>query len=131
MDMLDKKGEAIMELEKAIEEGDGTLIDYSSLGKKYLISGQDFKRVEEYCENECMGIKFLMNANFLRELVSSLFAAGFKPPFSNDDFESRKFSSHLKQNGIMESMEKKFGTDNVELVSKIVVKSTYNFLHKI
>jgi len=107
------------------------LIDYFSVDKEYKIYSKDFEKVEEYCENECMGIKFLMNANFLRELVKALYAVGFSPPFTNDDFKSKKLREFLKQNGIIGSMEKQFGTDNIELVSKIVIKSTYNFLHKI
>ena len=107
------------------------LIDYSSMDRKYKITTGDFKKVEEYCENECMGIKFLMNANFLRQLVKAFFAANFSPPFTNNDFKSEKFKNYLKQNGLIDSMVKQFGTDDIELVSKIVIKSTYNFLYKI
>jgi hypothetical protein len=116
---------------KEMETQSSSLIKYISMGKKYPISNNDFQKVEEYCENECMGIKFLMNANFLLELVKSLFSAGFTPPFVNDDFESEKFKDFINESGLIDSMEKQFGTTNVELVSKIVIKSTYNFLHKI
>lgn len=113
------------------ENDNNILIDYSSMDKKYTITKGDFEKVEEYCENECMGIKFLMNANFLRQLVKAFFTANFSPPFTNNDFESEKFKNYLKQNGLVDSMIKQFGTDDIELVSKIVIKSTYNFLHKI
>lgn len=109
----------------------GNLIVYSSLGKEYIISERDFEKVEEYCENECMGIKFLINANFLRQLVKSLFRGGFRPPFTNEDFSSDEYRDHLIKEGMIDTMEKMFGADDVELVSKIVIKSTYNFLHKI
>lgn len=109
----------------------GNLIVYSSMGKEYVISERDFEKVEEYCENECMGIKFLINANFLRQLVKALFSGGFEPPFTNDDFSSENYQDHLKEEGIIDTMEKMFGAGDVELVAKIVIKSTYNFLHKI
>ncbi|WP_455391490.1 hypothetical protein [[Eubacterium] cellulosolvens] len=114
-----------------IENTKNILIDYISMDKKYIITTGDFEKVEEYCENECMGIKFLMNANFLRQLVKAFFSVDFSPPFTNDDFKSEKFKEYLKQNGLVDSMVKQFGTDDIELVSKIVIKSTYNFLHKI
>ena len=101
------------------------------MDKKYIITKGDFEKVEEYCENECMGIKFLMNANFLRQLVKVLFDANFSPPFNNDDFNSKEYKDLLEQNGLVSSMQKQFGTEDVQLVSKIVIKSTYNFLHKI
>ncbi len=110
---------------------ENTLIDYSLTDKQYTISKGDFEKVEEYCENECMGIKFLSNANFLRELVKGLFTLGVSPPFTLDDFKTDKFKEYLKENGMIENMEKQFGTDDIELVSKIVIKSTYNFLHKV
>jgi len=107
------------------------LVNYESMDKQYIITNGDFEKVEEYCENECMGIKFLMNANFLRQLVKALFNADFKPPFTNDDFKSKIFCKILNENGLIDIMHKQYGTDNIELVSKIVIKSTYNFLHKI
>ena len=113
------------------ENENNILIDYFSMDNKYIITKGDFEKVEEYCENECMGIKFLMNANFLRQLVKALFSAKFSPPFTNNDFESQKYKNYLKQNGLVNSMVKQFGTDDIKLVSKIVIKSTYNFLHKI
>jgi hypothetical protein len=108
-----------------------TLIDYSLDEKKYIISQGDFEKVEEYCENECMGIKFLTNANFLRELVKVFNDLGIEPPFSIDDFKTPEFQKALKSNGMLDRMEKQFGTKDIELVAKIVIKSTYNFLHKV
>jgi len=112
-------------------EDKNILIKYSSLGKNYIISQGDFEKVEKYCENECMGIKFLMNANFLRDLVRVLIDLGCEPPFTNNDFTSKEYKKSLKERELLNSMEKKFGTDDIELVSKIVIKSTYNFIHKI
>jgi hypothetical protein len=110
---------------------ENALIDYSLADKKYIISQGDFEKVEEYCENECMGIKFLTNANFLRELVKVLNELGVEPPFSIDDFKSKEFIKLSKEKGLTEKMEKQFGTKDIELVAKIVIKSTYNFLHKV
>ena len=116
-------------LERATNK-ENVLIDYSLTDKQYIISQGDFEKVEEYCENECMGIKFLMNAAFLKKLVRSLLFANFQPPFTTEDFKSEKFRKFLKDNGIIELMQNQFGTDDVELIAKIVIKSTYNFLHK-
>ena len=112
-------------------KSENALIDYSLADKQYIISKGDFEKVEEYCENECMGIKFLTNANFLRELVKILDELGVEPPFSIDNFKSKEFRKALKENGMLEKMEKQFGTKDIELVAKIVIKSTYNFLHKV
>jgi hypothetical protein len=106
------------------------LIDYTLDDKRYIITSGDFDKVKEFCENDCMGIKFLMNARFLKKLVKILLKAGFKPPYTNDSFKSLDFKDFLEQNGMMRSMKRKFGIDDVELVTKIVIKSTYNFLHK-
>jgi hypothetical protein len=120
-----------LEKNRNSEKINNNLIEYLSMDKQYIITNGDFKKVEEYCENECMGIKFLMNANFLRELVKALFSAEFNPPFTNKDFISEKFKRYLKEYGFIDRMNTQYGTDDVELVSKIVIKSTYNFLHKI
>ncbi len=114
-----------------MEENSEPLIQYNSGNSDYVLTQSDFKKVEEYCENECMGIKFLINANFLREIVNAIQSTGEKPPFTNEIFNSEELKEILAENDMLDSMVQKFGTDDVSLVSKIVIKSTYNFLHKI
>ncbi|MCK5561541.1 MAG: hypothetical protein KAJ51_13140 [Thermoplasmata archaeon] len=107
---------------------DKIIIDYILDGERCKISYLDFEKVNDYCENECMGIKFLMNANFLKKLVKSLLFADFSPPFTLGDFKSEKFRKFLIDNGMLESMRKQYGTDDIELVTKLIIKSTYDFL---
>ena len=107
------------------------LVDYSEREKNYQIFSDDFEKIEEYCQNECMGVKFLINANFLRELVKNLQVLNFLPPFTVDDFISEKSKESLKKNGVYKLMEKNFGTDDLKLVASLVIKQTYNFLHKV
>ena len=44
------------------------LINYAEGDKEYTLYSIDFEKVKQYCENECMGIKFLINANFFYSL---------------------------------------------------------------
>lgn len=104
------------------------IIDYILDGKRYKISYLDFEKVNDYCENECMGIKFLMNANFLKKLVKSILFADFSLPFTLEDFKSEKYRKFLNDNGMLESMRKLYGTDDVELVTKLIIISTHEFL---
>ena len=110
---------------------DNLLINYREGERAYFIYNKDFERIEQYCENECMGIRFLMNANFLRELVRNLLSLNFAPPFGIEEFISEKSTQSLEEKGIIEKMRQSFGTDDLKLVALLVIKQTYNFLNKV
>jgi len=107
------------------------LIKYREGERVYNIFSDDFEKVRHYCLNECMGIQFLNSAEFLLKLVNILKETGAKPPFDYSDFVSEKIKKILKEKGYYKEMEKKFGTPDLDLVVTIIIKQTYNFLHKI
>jgi hypothetical protein len=111
-------------------KGAKEVIEYDLDGKKYIITENDFDRVNAYCEDDCMGIKFRMNARFLKKIVKVLIFSDYQPPFSNDVFATERYRKLLKENGILKSMQHQYGTDDVELVTRLIIKSTYEFLNE-
>ena len=107
------------------------LIDYSEEGKDYKIFMTDFEKVKYYCLNECMGIQFLTSAEMLKKLTENLLSLNYVPPFKLEDFLSKKSISSLKKKGVFEEMKKNFGTADLKLIVPLVIKQTYNFLHKV
>lgn len=107
------------------------LVDYFENGKEYKIYKEDFKKIKHYCLNECMGIQFVISAELLMDLVKNLSVLNFDLPFSSADFLSEKSISLLKEKGGEESMKKNFGTNDLKKVLGLIIKQTYNFLHKV
>ena len=110
--------------------GAKVVIEYDLDGKKYLITENDFDRVNAYCEDDCMGIKFRMNARFLKKIVKVLIFSDYQPPFRNEDFATERFKKLLEDNGILKSMQHQYGTNDVKLVTRLIIKSTYEFLNE-
>jgi hypothetical protein len=106
------------------------LIEYDLDGVKYLITEYDFDRVNAYCEDDCMGIKFRMNARFLKKIVKVLIFSDYQPPFRNKDFNTDHYRKLLEDNGILNLMQNQYGTDDVKLVTRLIIKSTYEFLNE-
>jgi len=112
------------------EQGE-ILIRFEDRGQTYEFTDRDFVRVEEYCENECLGIQFLQAANVLRSLVKSLRDCNEKPPYSLEDLSSPAVEADLTQSGEMGRVEGLFGTSDLPRIARIVAKQTYNFIHKV
>jgi len=106
------------------------LINFEDNGKSYSFSDVDFQRVEEYCENECLGIQFLISANILKKLVKYAQESGKIPPYSLADLSSDEIKENISNNGEMTSIEKNFGTTDLGRIAKIVAKQTYGFIRK-
>ncbi len=107
-----------------------TVIRFIDQGREYTFSDQDFQRVETYCENECMGIQFLINANLLRQLVAYANELGIRPPYSISDLSSPAIQRKLEENHEMENMLNNFGTTDLFRVVRIAAKQTYSFIRK-
>jgi hypothetical protein len=112
-------------------ENQQLLIEFEDNGKSYTFSYNDFQRVEEYCENECLGIQFLISANILRNLVNKLIELGESPPFTLEDLSSDVVKDLIVERNEMNSIEQNFGSTDLSKISRIVAKQTYNFIHKI
>lgn len=107
------------------------VIDYKDGEKNYQIFSDDFERIRYYCLNECMGIQFTISAEFLKKMVENLMVFKIEMPFSEKEFLSDINVEALKKDGAWEQMQKDFGTEDLKMVVRLVVKQTYNFLHKI
>ncbi len=105
------------------------LIEYDLNGEKYIITELDFDKVNTFCEDDCMGIKFRMNSSFLNKIVKVLLFSNYQPPFTSEDFKTERYKKILEDNGILKSMRNQYGTDDVELVTRLIIKSTYEFLN--
>ena len=107
-----------------------TLIRFEDRETLYEFSEDDFRRVEEYCENECLGIQFLQSANVLRKLVKSLQDQGAETPYTLEALGSRAVEKDLKENGEMKKIEALFGSSDLPKIARIVAKQTHSFIHK-
>ncbi|MBN2010058.1 hypothetical protein JW960_12005 [candidate division KSB1 bacterium] len=111
-------------------DSDQVLIEFEDRGECYRFSYRDFNQVEAYCENECMGIQFLINANLLRKLVNFLLKLDDTPPYSLDDLSSEAVKNMLISSNEIELIENNFGTSDLRKVARIAAKQTYNFIRK-
>jgi len=107
------------------------LIRWEEDGNVYVFTFDDFGRVESYCENECLGIQFLISANILRMIVKHARKLGAPPPLSLKDLSSSKVKKNLLETGDMAKIKNDFGTTDLKSVAKITIKQTYNFIHKL
>ncbi|MBN2406720.1 MAG: hypothetical protein JXJ19_03385 [Elusimicrobia bacterium] len=106
-------------------------VKYTEDGVDYSLTEKDFIKVEEYCENECMGYRFLLNAEILRKMIRNLAGQGAPAPYTLDDLaDSTKYETGPGEELIKE-IKSKLGTGDLRLVAKIVIKQTYKFLYKI
>lgn len=107
------------------------IIDFKEGGKEFKFLDSDFKRITYFCLNECMGIQFIISAEALKKMTENLKLLGFKPPFTNADFLSPASRKEFDKKENRKLMEKNFGTGDIEIILPLIVKQTYNFLHKI
>ncbi len=112
-------------------EEEQVLIKFEDKGQEYTFTAADFVRVEEYCDNECLGIQFLQSANTLRSLVACLKECGIETPYSLDDLASDQVRVQLEATGKIAGIESLFGTSDLTVLARVVAKQTYNFIHKL
>ena len=113
-----------------MSDGSEMLIAFEDRGTRYEFSEDDFRRVEEYCENECLGIQFLQSANVLRKLVKWLQDQGSATPYTLEALGSAQVAKSLEDSGEMKKVEALFGSTDLPKIARIVAKQTHGFIHK-
>jgi len=106
------------------------LIKFKDRDKEFNFFEEDFDRIKYYCLNECMGIQFMVSAEFIISLVKNLKSLGIKPPFEENHFLSKESIDFLEKSGELKKMENNFGTKDLKVVLPLAIKQSYNFLHK-
>lgn len=106
------------------------IIVYTEDNTSYNLNYDDFRKVQEYCENECMGFKFLMSADILRKLVDNLMKRSIEPPYGISKLTNIEFYNDKEGKSLLKYIKDKLGTDDLKLVARIVIKQTFKFLYK-
>jgi len=107
------------------------IVTYKDRDNSYDLTLEDMDRVDHYCENECLGIQFLISANTLRELVAVASQVGLSPPFTVGDLVSAPVRAAVESGDLSTKVDARFGVDDYALVVPLVIKQTYNFLFKL
>ena len=107
------------------------VVVYSENDNTYNLSLEDMDKVDKYCENECLGIQFLISAGILRRVIKVMTDLGKTKPYRVENMTAEDVLEELEKAGIRKSIEHDFGIDDYQIVFPLIIKQTYNFLYKV
>ena len=97
----------------------------------YELTPEDMENVNKYCENECLGIQFLISANTLRQIVRIMEEMERDKPYTVRGMLDTEVVTEIERQGVKKQIVSYFGVDDFQIIFPMIIKQTYNFLFKI